>query len=175
LSADRVDGYGWGLALISAASKLLDNGQSDKRYPERPEVFLRRAVSTAYYGAFHALCYRVATCVMGGAGADVDQDQWRQVYRSVEHSRIKDAHDRASRQSTASADMKILAELFKDLRERRMNADYEPPGFPGPNLNWAEADEALHKAMSCNHIISELPDSDIRSLVVALWTKPKSS
>ncbi|MCY4260578.1 MAG: hypothetical protein OXC91_09990 [Rhodobacteraceae bacterium] len=50
---------------------------------------LKRALSTAYYALFHALCLNCADSLVGSAGADRSQRAWQQAYRSVEHSHAR--------------------------------------------------------------------------------------
>jgi hypothetical protein len=79
----------------------------------------RRAVSTAYYAAFHALCGLVAAQIVGDA--DADADLFEGVYRSVEHR----FSDNPTRFAVSSATEEIRLTL-RELRERRADADYRP-------------------------------------------------
>lgn len=57
--------------------------------PKRPkQVNLRRAVSSAYYAVFHALCFSNAG-VLAGVGANRPERAWLQTYRALDHGQAK--------------------------------------------------------------------------------------
>ena len=85
---------------------------------------VRRAISTAYYAAFHALAASNADALIGRAHDQLTADAWIRVYRGLDHGHAKSQlqNNRAS----LSADSQIFADLFRDLQNERHNADYNP-------------------------------------------------
>ena len=86
-------------------------------------VFLRRAVSDAYYALFHALATLCADSLVGVSKRD--SDAWRRVYRGIEHGRAKDEFNRNDIRRI-HRDIGRIAEAFVQLQEARHAADYDP-------------------------------------------------
>lgn len=105
--------------LLSQADSLV------RLSPKRPkQANLRRAVSSAYYAVFHALCLSNAN-VLAGTGLNRPERAWLQVYRAVDHGqakkRCKDARSKGFPSSIES-----FANAFVALQEYRHRADYNP-------------------------------------------------
>lgn len=85
---------------------------------------IRRAVSTAYYAALHALNASNVEVLIGPAHNQLTADAWMQIYRGLSHrqarTQLQQHRDRLS------ADAKIFADVFRDLQNERHNADYNP-------------------------------------------------
>lgn len=105
---------------------LLDQAEHlAKRSPKKPrQADLCRAVSSAYYGVFHALCTMNADMLVG-VGALRASDAWRQAYRSVDHGqakkRCKDSVSKGFPNQLVN-----FADVFVKLQELRHLADYDP-------------------------------------------------
>ncbi len=107
--------------LLETARQLLDAGQQRGR-PRQAN--LRRAISTAYYAVFHALCRMCADAFVGTQGEV--REAWRQVYRAVEHglakSRCAHGHFRDNFPNSAIK----FCFIFTHLQEKRHESDYDP-------------------------------------------------
>lgn len=87
------------------------------------EVYLRRAVSDAYYAMFHCLASMCADELIGvtkRGSAD-----WRRVYRGLEHARAKEEF-RKNNLASIDANASRIAATFIQLQEARHAADYDP-------------------------------------------------
>lgn len=98
-------------------------------------VWLRRAVSAAYYAAFHALTLATVRHVLPHA----QPDEHYQLCRSITHGRLRDVCDwvagkpgvgKQHAQNTIArlqrhADLRQLAGIFGRLQEARHLADYD--------------------------------------------------
>ena len=73
------------LDLIASARRLAGKG---KMGPPR-QSDLKRAMSTAYYAMFHALCRNCADSFIGKTRAFRSQPARRQAYRAAEHGFAK--------------------------------------------------------------------------------------
>lgn len=103
------------LALTDIAFDLLKIGPGS-----RPrEAALRRAVSSAYYAVFHALC-RLCADELAGVTAPVEDRAI--VYRSVEHRLLRELQRSPRLSQTAQ---NILAQAVT-LQEKRHLTDYDP-------------------------------------------------
>lgn len=86
---------------------------------------LKRAVSTAYYGLFHALCASNADTLVGTSPARHDLELWVQAYRALDH---RQARDRLTsyRRHVSVPEIRNFANAFANLQEQRLAADYNP-------------------------------------------------
>ena len=85
---------------------------------------IRRAISTAYYAAFHALTTSNAEMLMGTVSDQLPVEAWIRIYRGLDHrqARTQLQQNRAA----LSVGARAFAELFYDLQIERHNADYNP-------------------------------------------------
>ena len=85
---------------------------------------IRRAISTAYYAAFHALTSSNADVLIGPANDQLTTDAWIRIYRGLNHSHAKSQLQQ--NRTRLSVDAQIFADLLSDLQNERHNADYNP-------------------------------------------------
>ena len=109
--------------LIDAARILA--GATGAAPPGRPrQVMLKRALSTAYYAMFHALCQSNADTLIGTSRRENDTQSWLQTYRALDH---RQARDRLASYRTGSGSMfQSFASAFGNLQGHRLDADYNP-------------------------------------------------
>ena len=109
------------LELIKTARRLTET--SGRGQPRQAD--LKRAVSTAYYALFHALCLTCADGFIGTKTADRSNPAWQQTYRSVEHGVAKDRCS-DSRIRVFPPGIGNFAEEFVKMQGKRHEADYDP-------------------------------------------------
>ena len=85
---------------------------------------IRRAISDAYYAAFHALTASNADALIGVAHDQLTSEAWVRTYRGLDHNQAR-AQLQQNRASL-SASVQVFADLFRDLQNERHNADYNP-------------------------------------------------
>ncbi len=87
----------------------------------------RRALSTAYYAAFHFIVCQCADLLANDpSGTDLGR-AWSQIYRTVQHADIRTACNFAADDTYGfPEDIKTFAVLFPTLKRMRESADYEP-------------------------------------------------
>ena len=85
---------------------------------------IRRAISTAYYAAFHAIAASNADALIDPAHDQLTAEAWIRIYRGLDHNHAKTQLQR--NRALLSADAQIFADLFRDLQNERHNADYNP-------------------------------------------------
>jgi uncharacterized protein (UPF0332 family) len=105
--------------LIDVAYSLA--GENARR-PSQPH--LRRAVSTAYYAAFHALAGDCADQLIG-AGAARRSADWLQVFRAVDHAAARTIASQA-KSFDLPPEIEVFAEALLNLQRERYRADYDP-------------------------------------------------
>ena len=118
--------------LLEQAEKLI------KAPPAGPprQVDLRRAISAAYYAAFHAVLTAAADLYVGAVNRTTNR--YAVVYRSVEHRELRDlcgkikgsaAPGRLAQyvpQNKFDDETRTFTGLLLDLQEKRLDADYNP-------------------------------------------------
>lgn len=147
--------------LLEAAREFAEHHQGQGR--PRP-VWLRRAVSTAYYALYHELCREAAAHLLPSAAP---ADQFR-LARSFTHVALKEtcewiAERRGKPPQHASTliaalrttDIKDVSEAFCDLQEARHDADYD-------HLAPFEKAMALQHIRDAEHAIATLRGADQR-------------
>ena len=149
--------------LVGVARGLLEaveDGRDDARR--------RRAVSTAYYAVFHALC-RVCADKLVGARSPEHREA---IYRTVEHGAARKLlTSTAARQ--ISPNIEKLGGYFADLQRNRHAADYRPQSAE-PIVD--EAAQALLQVAELSlFIIDLLTDEEELALAVLLISRPRSS
>lgn len=107
--------------LLATASALA------KRTQTPIQADLKRAVSTAYYAMFHALCETCANALVGTKSPDRPERAWSQTYRAVEHGATRSACDRCkSANYQFPTEIQQFSDLFITMQAHRHNADYDP-------------------------------------------------
>lgn len=116
--------------LIGVARLLATGSQGRPR-----QVYLRRAVSSAYYALFHGLAQCCADQLVGSGKSGTEA--WRRTYRALDHGFGKGALIEASARLD-NQDLDLFAGAFAFLQSARHEADYDPlkrythPSKPSP-------------------------------------------
>ena len=126
---------------------------------------MRRAVSSAYYAAFHALCFVCASELVGWGRTDLIEP----VYRILDHGTAK---NRLTGKEAAAMPPEILeiGTRFKDLQEARHEADYRPPSLT------VRRDETLSHIAEARRIVDLIESLDTEhrlKLAILLITKAR--
>ena len=127
----------------------------------------RRAVSTAYYAAFHALARVCADTLLGEDRRG--NDAYEKVYRALDHGPLRNAF-KAGPLMTAVA-LKQIGDLIVPLQNARMLADYAPPrvGF----YQESEARDRVAEAREIVERLENLSEADRLTLTVQLIFKDR--
>jgi hypothetical protein len=100
------------------------------------QVDVRRAISSAYYGVFHATLTAAADQVVGATRRS--SGHYALVYRSIDHKTLRILCEIAQRRSPPAKhapyipaggfgpNISAYAEAVVDLQEKRLSADYDP-------------------------------------------------
>lgn len=109
------------LDFIRTARKLA-KGKAKK--PQQAD--LRRAQSTAYYAMFHCLAKCAGDTLIGTNSTTRSNKAWKQVYRSLRHTKIKECCKNTNIMNQFPIDIQDFANVFVDLQIKRHDADYDP-------------------------------------------------
>ena len=152
------------LHLIDAARLLLAHAGRPR------QANLKRAISTAYYAMFHALCRNCADSLVGKTSANRSESAWRQMYRSVEHGFAKSqcANNRVMR--LFPADIEAFAANFSELQGKRHEADYNPAS----SYQLDDVRTWIKTAETDINRLSNAPIKDLRAFAVWVTAKHRS-
>jgi uncharacterized protein (UPF0332 family) len=143
--------------LIAAARDLC------RRTGRRPrDAFMRRAVSTAYYAMFHALCRLCADQLIGGKHEKTPA--WQRVYRAMEHKTAKNALLRKEVTDLHPA-LATFGVTFAILQDKRVAADYDPVSF---SIYFDETNSLVDQADSAIKSLYGVDDDIKRNLAAIL-------
>ncbi|MTW14808.1 hypothetical protein GJ689_01070 [Rhodoplanes serenus] len=144
-------------------------GDLCRRTGKRPrEAFMRRAVSTAYYAVFHALCRLCADTVIGAIHHK--SQAWERVYRGVSHTGAKAVLTSSKELAAFPSEFASFGAAFVLLQKERELADYGPAPF---GKYFADTESLVGQAANAIVILNNLDDSHRRALAAALLVKAR--
>lgn len=149
--------------LINVAKDLtLRPGQSRHR-----QASMRRAVSTAYYAVFHALCFVCADSLVGFSRTELLEP----IYRTVDHANARKLLLSEAARSI-SPSLAQVGDRFATLQRQRHLVDYMPPRILLKGKN--EALALIDLATNAIELIERLDVEARLALAVLLISRPKS-
>lgn len=142
-----------------------------RRTGKRPrEAFMRRAVSSAYYAVFHALCRLCADTIIGGI--HYKTPAWGRVYRGVSHTGAKAILTSSKELAGFPAEVADFGVAFVLLQKEREQADYNAAPF---EKYFADTESLVGQAANAIVILNKLEDSHRRALAAALLVKARTT
>ena len=158
--------------LFDAAKDLAGVVDGAPAAPGRPrQIDLRRAVSTAYYGVFHALCRSNAETLIGAAPPTQGTDSWVHAYRAMEHGSAKNLLAQYRSKSNVHTDIRAFATAFGNFQEQRHDADYDP----GKVFTRPEVSRLIDRMEATADAFWNAPAPDRRELAAYLLLSTKWS
>jgi hypothetical protein len=143
-----------------------------RREAGRPKhISLRRAISTAYYGVFHALAKLCADELVGWSQP---WEAYTPIYRTLDHATARSFFKRDPDGSTYGEEVAEVGRLFITLQEARYTADYNP----NPRLfsiSRQEALELINRARRAVQAIRDIPPEKRRLLAANLVARQRSA
>ena len=105
--------------LINAAIESLHPTAAN---PQPTRATAHRAVSTAYYAAFHALMESNASSIIAHPDTDLKVEAWTQIYRMPSHQETRNRLMAA--RAILPEPARSFASALANLYDARINADY---------------------------------------------------
>ena len=134
--------------LIASARHSIGGQQPESRAANH------RAVSTAYYAAYAALCESNAAVLVPRVTDQAGADAWVRVYRGSSHGHAIGNLKR--HQVSLSSDGQDFAEALEDLYRARIRADYNPRA----TFNRRAAERRLTQAEEAIEKLIQLPQPE---------------
>ena len=110
--------------LIDAARILVGESATRQTRGRPRQAMLKRAISTAYYAMFHALCISNANLVAGQSTDAPTREAWTRAYRSLDHGPARQRMSQGTGMMEPAAQR--FAAVFVLLQQQRLSADYDP-------------------------------------------------
>ncbi len=154
------------LDLIRTAKSLLSSARTRGR-PK--QACLHRAVSTAYYALFHALCKLCADSLVGRTHAARSQPAWIQTYRAVEHGFCKNQCQNGLTRDAFPLEVRHFCEAFILLQKKRHLADYDPT----IRFALSEVYEDISMAEGAIDALQGLKSADKKALAIWMLLKQR--
>ncbi len=107
--------------LLNTARGLINLKQDNLE-----QTNLKRALSTAYYAMFHALCRNCADSFVRMKETCRSQCAWEHAYRAFNHRRVKERCNKPEFDNSFPVGIQDFARKFVELQEKRHEADYKP-------------------------------------------------
>ena len=127
---------------------------------------LKRAVSTAYYAMFHALCYSNAETLVGPRDSDNEQS-WVRIYRAIDHGAAKDRIKEGRQRLPAP--LRDFGDALPDLQEQRHLADYAPDML---FTEWA-TEMCINRAETATMQFMRSDPEERKRLAIRLLVRPR--
>ena len=153
--------------MATLVERLLEIAEELITTHPRSSAARRRAVSTAYYAAFHSLARVCADELL--PEAERASSDYERVYRALEHGTLKTAFQVEKSPLRQNASLRRIGELIVPLRSERFRADYLPP-VRGV-FTRTKAEDLLAQARSIVQELARLSPADRRSLATHLLFK----
>jgi hypothetical protein len=160
--------------FVQAVAFLLQLGRGSLRQAD-----LRRTLSNAYYGLFHAILTAAADTAVGRTMRGTPL--WTLAYRSISHQRLKNICDAIQKGSLKPAlrrcepvggfgvPVRTIARAVVDLQDRRHAADYDP------SLSFVQSDAraGLESARSAVDRLARLPGDQRKAFLYLILFEPR--
>ena len=134
--------------LIASARRSIDSQQPESRAANH------RAISTAYYAAYAALCASNAAVLVPQVTDQASADAWVRVYRGSSHGHAVENLQR--HRASLSPDGQHFAKALESLYDARLRADYSPKSV----FNRRDAEHRLDQAEAAIEKLLQLPQPE---------------
>ncbi len=149
---------------IEAAKMLAGSHDTIPVSLGRPrQAMLRRAVSTAYYAMFHALCQSNADTLVGQSPPDPHTDLWLETYRALQHRTAKNRLASYIQQAQDPV-LRDFGQLFGTMQQRRISSDYNPRA----RFTRSEVISVIDRSEAAIHAFYNTPSPTRRRLAIYL-------
>ncbi len=149
-------------ANLIATARLLYAAGVRETDDEQSQTHLKRAVSTAYYAMFHAVCANTAALLPGTSGDPAESAAWLQAYRGPEHTHVRNQCRNAGLIDPFPPEIRNFAQTFVRTQSYRNQADYNSLSDFRP----AEVSQIIYDAENAINQLAATPANIRRAFAV---------
>ncbi|MEH3145538.1 MAG: hypothetical protein PGN34_09335 [Methylobacterium frigidaeris] len=153
--------------LIHDLIEIAESLANQQGRPLLRQTALRRAVSSAYYAVFHAVCAVCADELVGRSKVALSEP----IYRSIDHGL---ARKRLNGPAVRPIDPSLprVGVIFAELQEQRHAADYSPPQ---PLFSRTRALALIDQAREAVRLIEALETGQRQQLAILLIGRQRAA
>ena len=155
---------------LIATARLLHAAGVQETDTEQAQTHLKRAVSTAYYAMFHAVCAITAEVLPGAAGEPAIAAAWLQAYRGPEHTHVRNQCRNNSIMASFPPEIKEFAQTFVEIQGRRNQADYNPLS----DLTALDVGHIVNRAELAINLLASTPAAIQRAFAIAVLLRNRA-
>ena len=128
---------------------------------------LKRAVSTAYYAMFHALCFSNAETLLVGPRERDNEEAWDRIYRAIDHKPTKEKIKEGRQQLPEP--IRKFGDTFSFLQEQRHLVDYAPDKL----ITALETETWINRAETATKQFMQSDPEERKRLAIRLLVRPR--
>ncbi|MYC33161.1 MAG: hypothetical protein F4X64_08300 [Chloroflexi bacterium] len=157
-------------ANLIATARTLVGSSSQETDPEQSQTHLKRAVSTAYYAMFHAVCANAAALLTDEISDPAASAAWLQAYRGPEHTHVRNQCRNAGLMASFPPDIRNFAQNFVQIQSYRNQADYNPRS----DFSRSDVLEIIEDAERAINELSSASASTRRAFAIAILLRNRA-
>ena len=157
-------------ASLIATARLLHVAGAREADAEQAQTHLKRAVSTAYYAMFHAVCANAAELLPGAANQPATSAAWLQAYRGAEHTHVRNQCRNTSVMAPFPSEIREFAQIFVETQSQRNHADYNPV----TNFFPPDVDRVINRADLAINLLASAPADIRRAFAIAILLRNRA-
>ncbi len=158
-------------ANLIATARLLLNAASQEIDHEQAQTHLKRAVSTAYYAMFHAVCVNAAELLPDVATDPATAASRLQAYRGPEHTHVRNQCRNIGIMDSFPTEIQEFARIFVDNQGHRNQADYNPTSDFYP----VDVSQIIDDAEVSINRLSSAPTAIRRAFAIAILLRNRAN
>ena len=155
---------------LIATARLLSTAASNETDPDQARTHLKRAVSTTYYGMFHAVCANAAALLPYASGEPAASAAWLQAYRAPEHTHARNQCRNTGLMAPFPPEIRNFAQIFVRMQSYRNQADYNPLS----NFRQAEVSQIIDDAEDAINQLSSASDTIRRAFAITVLLRNRA-
>ncbi len=155
---------------LIATARLLFTAASNEIDPDQARTHLKRAVSTAYYAMFHAVCANTADLLPGVVGEPATSAAWLQAYRGPEHTHVRNQCRNAGLMAPFPPEIRNFAETFVRMQSYRNQADYNPFS----NFRQADVSQMINDVEDAINLLESTPATIRRAFAITVLLRNRA-
>ena len=155
---------------LIATARTLFNAASQETDAEQAQAHLKRAVSTAYYAMFHAVCANAAALLTGADSEPATAAAWLQAYRGPEHTHVRSQCRNAGLMGSFPPEIRNFAQNIVQIQSHRNQADYNPLS----DFSLSDVSEIIDDAERAINQLSSAPVDIRRAFAITILLRNRA-